>query len=560
MSWLTKLTFALVAIFVVGCTELPTYVPPDSQAYAEQGWTDAQRSWFYHASQGTKIMPYAWFMALEQPELSLPPYSAPLFTTPTYLARFGFIPDETSAANPDGLPIGFAKGESFVGNTTTLEPVIGLTCAACHTGQIEYRGRALRVDGGPAMIDSAVFQSKLGVALLLTDQSDPRFARFATRVLGSAAGETERAALKDRLHRALGEGLAEQRLADRLYPVAEGFGRLDALGRGANFVFASQTGDARNFGVADGPVSFPALWDTAWFDWVEYNGAIRQPMGRNVAEAMGVRSATRLTGPPGDLYRSTVQIRGIADMEAQLAGPRPGSGLRPPSWPAELLGPIDRAKASRGQVAFQNLCAGCHEGGWSKPDKFGNRYREIEMVGLDQIGTDPKTAANFAARQAYPTPGATKPIAAADGLKLVTDGVIGRWYDDNHITPTERLALDGYRPNEWRALSAYRARPLDGIWATAPYLHNGSVPTLYQLLLPREQRDALFYMGSRQFDPVQVGFERKPFASAFPFDTAVPGNTNRGHEFRNGPRAAGVIGPELSDDQRWDIVEYLKTR
>ena len=55
-------------------------------------------------------------------------------------------------------------------------------------------------------------------------------------------------------------------------------------------------------------------------------------------------------------------------------------------------------------------------------------------------------------------------------------------------------------------LSTYRARPLDGIWATAPYLHNGSVPNLYQLLLPAVQRVTTFKVGSDQFDPVYVGF------------------------------------------------------
>ncbi len=554
----TGLLVSLLAGSLASCADLPRYKEVASLSYADQGWTGDQRTWFYHAAQGTKIVPYAWFMALEQPLLVPPPAAAPPFAAPTYLARFGFIPDPVSPANPDALPVGFTKGESFVEGTMTPEPVVGLTCAACHTGQIEYRGRGLRVDGGPGMIDATGFQGQLGAALLLTDQSAPRFARFADRVLGPAAGDAARSALKARLDQALADGLAEQRLGMRLYPVAEGFGRLDALGRGANFVFGTLTGDQRNFAVADAPVSFPALWDASWFDWVQYNGAIRQPMGRNVAEAMGVRSITKLTGTPENLYRSTVQIATIAQMEAQLAGPKPGAGLRAPAWPADLLGPIDLAKAARGKAQFAHLCAGCHEGGWSEADQYGRSYRRVTMVGLDHIGTDPKAAANFVARRAYANSTAAAPITGAEGLKAVTDGVIGRWYDDNHVPPQQRVAMNGYRNNDWRALSAYRARPLEGVWATAPYLHNGSVPTLYQMLLPAERREAVFYAGSRQFDPVQVGFERTPFEGAFRLDTASPGNSNRGHEFRN-PPGPGVIGPELTDDQRWDIVEYLKT-
>ena len=177
-----------------------------------------------------------------------------------------------------------------------------------------------------------------------------------------------------------------------------------------------------------------------------------------------------------------------------------------------------------------------------------------------RLGRTPKAAANFVARRAYPASTATSQVSAAEGLKMVAGSIVRRWYDDNDVPALQRVAMDGYRINEWRSLSAYRARPLDGVWATAPYLHNGSVPTLYQMLLPAERRDSVFYAGSREFDPVQIGFTRAPFDGAFRLDTAIPGNSNRGHEFRNALRGGGVIGPELSDDQRWELVEYLKTR
>jgi RoxA-like, cytochrome c-like len=97
------------------------------------------------------------------------------------------------------------------------------------------------------------------------------------------------------------------------------------------------------------------------------------------------------------------------------------------------------------------------------------------------------------------------------------------------------------------------------IWATPPYLHNGSVPNLYQLLLPAAQRDKTFYTGSREFDPKYVGYVSTPFENGFEFRTSEVGNSNAGHEFRNAPIGNGVIGPELTDDERWAIIEYLKT-
>jgi hypothetical protein len=105
----------------------------------------------------------------------------------------------------------------------------------------------------------------------------------------------------------------------------------------------------------------------------------------------------------------------------------------------------------------------------------------------------------------------------------------------------------------------YRARPLDGIWATAPYLHNGSVPNLYFMLSPASERPRRIYLGNRQFDPKEVGFEYAEFDGTFLLDTTKPGNSNEGHEFRDGPTGKGVIGPAFTDEQRWQLIEYLKT-
>ncbi len=102
----------------------------------------------------------------------------------------------------------------------------------------------------------------------------------------------------------------------------------------------------------------------------------------------------------------------------------------------------------------------------------------------------------------------------------------------------------------------YKFRPLTGIWATAPYLHNGSVPTLYDLLLPPSDRPTSFYVGTREFDPVKVGFKTEQSAeNSFLFrvfdDQGKPiqGNLNSGHDYNN----AG-----LSEADRAALVEYMK--
>ena len=100
--------------------------------------------------------------------------------------------------------------------------------------------------------------------------------------------------------------------------------------------------------------------------------------------------------------------------------------------------------------------------------------------------------------------------------------------------------------------ACYKARSLNGIWATAPYLHNGSVRTMRQLLLPADKRDETFHVGSREYDPDDMGFKD---AGGFELDTNLDGNKNIGHE-----------GPDYGNKKFRDdpallnaLLEYLKT-
>jgi hypothetical protein len=112
----------------------------------------------------------------------------------------------------------------------------------------------------------------------------------------------------------------------------------------------------------------------------------------------------------------------------------------------------------------------------------------------------------------------------------------------------------------------YKPRPLEGVWATPPFLHNGSVPNLWELLGPVSKRSPKFFVGRRTFDPVKVGYVTEPVegtSGGFWVDTRIAGNQNTGHEFSGPPNAPmpwpkGVIGRAFSDEERWEIIEYLK--
>ena len=113
--------------------------------------------------------------------------------------------------------------------------------------------------------------------------------------------------------------------------------------------------------------------------------------------------------------------------------------------------------------------------------------------------------------------------------------------------------MNGYRINCLRAPHAYKARPLNGIWATAPFLHNGSVPTIYDLLSPKRPDE--FYLGSLDYDVKKMGY--KSDEDYFKLDTSIKGNSNKGHEFSN-EKKVGVIGRALSESERYELIEYLK--
>jgi hypothetical protein len=285
-------------------------------------------------------------------------------------------------------------------------------------------------------------------------------------------------------------------------------------------------------------------------------------MARNIGEALGVNTPVTLKDRdnPANIFKSEVKIENLHLLEKLL------QKLQPPRWPEEVLGQIDRAKAASGGALYQQHCAACHESEAYTPPESGIQLLRINMYPLEQIGTDPNDAVNFNLRVArtgqlgQPPINLPPMVTAADALKFVTTEVAKRKYDELQIPPEKRKEMDGFRPNLIRAPRGYRARNMDGIWATAPFLHNNSVPNLYQLLLPANQRDKRFFVGNLEYDQKAVGFKTGGFSGGFEFRTDISGNSNAGHEFRDGAHGNGVIGPPLTDDERWAIVEYLKTR
>lgn len=579
---------------------VPTYGPVGDVVWLDQNWGNKERHLFHHVGQGTQtlFMPYAWFVALEQPTLALG--GAGLFSDQTFLDRFGFIPDD---GKTDGvtLPIGFARGLALTNPTTGMvwtnaasgAPLdgIGFTCAACHTGRLSYKGTTIAIDGGGALTDIGAFQKALGLALLYTRYVPGRFERFAERVMGPGAPAGDVQTMRGELDHILADLKTVKDSDDRVASrsIVEGIGRLDALNRIGNQVFSLDLERPQNYAATSAPVRYPHVWGSSWFDWVQYNGSIEQPMVRNAGEALGVRALVNLTGG-GPLFDSTVRVDKLFDIEQMLAGTAephaacaPAEqapptttgyrGLKAPSWPETLLPKIDRVRAERGATLYVALCQGCHlppidspafcaPGNWTAPNRFDKTFIKLPMIRIETIGTDPAQAADMQARtvEVPPALGLTS-VSFGPALGQTVEKTVNRWYDtqDPPVAAAQRDAMNGYRDNGIRAPLAYRPRPLDGIWAVPPYLHNGAVPSLLALLSPVAERPTRFPLGRREFDPVTVGFTDAPVPDGFTLDTTLRGNANTGHEFADRPGAPGVIGRLLTPDERMDLVEYLKT-
>jgi len=627
--------------------------------YLAQGWTPAESMWFYNTTQGSDLLPYDFFMALEKPGTS------ELFRSNDNLNFYRYLPQKPTLSNPDGLPVGFVK-DRYKG-----VDYLGFTCAACHTAQLNYKGTGIRIDGGPAGSDMDSFLQNLATAVWAarTDTGGAR-AGFVKRVLDRGHYASEKDVINDL-----------QKYAQRLsmYNVINhsetryGYSRLDAFGRIYNRVLEhivtqnelkeqldlavadlvkdgtltqsdvdsivqqqKQGGGVlsdkqrdhlvlrlsqhlplkvllkikdRIFNRPDAPVSYPFLWDIPQHDYVQWNGvganAELGPIGRNAGEVIGVFGTLDWAEEPGTSvvsflsgqgfhathisFKSSIDVHNLRLIENQL------KSLESPQWPEDILGPIHQARKVRGERLFTTYCESCHT-----RIKRDDPMRRVvaSMTKLADIGTDQQMARNAASykglsgilRNDYVTAGPgdvlideKAPVVAlltkATLSVVATPGERGyQWLNDlvraylgNEIKPS--LKTGDYDPDTtadpYASLLSYKGRSLNGIWATAPYLHNGSVPTLYDLLLPKkhpgdpengEYRPDKFQVGSREFDPSKVGLKSDGY-NGFTFDTSHRGNSNAGHEYgaRDRKLPNGDTEKALTEDQRKDLLEYLKS-
>ncbi len=320
-------------------------------------WNDALRAAYYVQDQGSQLMPLAWFKALRQGN------GKPFMEAS--LTRYGYLAFR-SAANPADLPLGFSLANSPQG------PMVGMTCASCHTRDISAGGVSYRIDGAPAFADFQSFVIDLDAAVLRALASDEAFKSFAEDALGADAAKPEAVkALHDavalwslRFHAWIGQVPADNPWGPtRLDAIAMIYNRLNGLdlGPAPSYMLAD------NMARADAPARYPFLWNagrqdrTQWGGWAG-NGTDSLALARNLGQVFGVFATfhpePKSSTTPLDrdyISANSANIIGLATAESIL------KSLGPPVWPF----PVDRALAERGREIFNRPvanggCAACH--------------------------------------------------------------------------------------------------------------------------------------------------------------------------------------------------------
>lgn len=326
-----------------------------------------------------------------------------------------------------------------------------------------------------------------------------------------------------------------------------GPGRFDAFGMVRNLSFGQ-------YGVSPmtAPTSISPLWGIGDHAWYHFLGMTTTVMGRNIAAIDFIVTKD---------YETTLLFDNINSLEYMFRE------LDSPEWP-EFFPDLDPERIQRGKTIFHGSddqgryrdtrrgnCASCHD--QATPYERDPTLKVYPKFTPEELGVDPNLVSTF-------TTPLTENLTLAQAIGEQVDGIEARFRKNEGLSMEEYLETYEYgrQKLEWINSHKHPARLLQGVWATAPYLHNNSVPTLDDLLRPVDDRPTTFAIGHREYDPVRVGYIANPKKVRWVFDTNEPvrdisgksydlpnGNSNRGHEF----------GVDLTDEERLDLIEYLKT-
>ncbi|MBN4055037.1 hypothetical protein JYT15_00860, partial [Acidimicrobium ferrooxidans] len=455
-------------------------------------WSADDRQFFLYGSMGTEAVPVrvldAWMEVYPD-----------LFPKPG-LAAFGLIVKRPKQ------PIGFSRGAvSYLGQLDSY----GLNCAACHYNEVSTgeRSAALPVFGTRGLFNAEAFFGSVAVAMLRTAQPD-NMKQFLARYVSQPATLEARWSKQRKAIDAVFARWLKKAGSPTMHPLqpadVAGDAELPQLVGGLLALFDNMraalhiphklpspappiSGPGRNdaFGIVSvalfstpqpyAPVKYGMLWDLDGREWVHSDGNTRSPLLRNLLASLGL-------GAP--LFGDTALLDiALVQRQTDLT-----QAIKSPSYPWA----VDAAAVVRGARHYQDHCASCHEG----PED------DTRLYDPKQIGTDLARSRSFDARYARK---------------------VNQFFQRVKLAGLERPSSPSVR-----STGKYWAASMAGVWARAPYLHNGSVRSIWDLLTPGPRRPKSYRLGSRMYDAEAMGFaDRGPFL----FDSTTPGNSNSGHDY-----------------------------
>ncbi|CAN5163735.1 di-heme-cytochrome C peroxidase [soil metagenome] len=546
LKWTGAIAIVLVAVIAVyvitrvADDEPVTYA--DIEDHFKYGSTGGERGWKLQFGFG---VPYWIWVAL--PEL-FPQYLPDRKPGAGY-SSLGLIYEDGKDPRFD-LPIGMSMRR-----VQGIDRVY-FTCSVCHAGSVREAQGAPRqiVLGMPAnILDFG------GLALFLgRSAGDWRFRSSRLMPVIDAMAELrekreppDHAAYQPEeigfLDRQLFEYIVVSMMRDQLLALMGQLAHVDFAGWGPGRVDTfnppkallgfrmDRAPDRELVGTAD----FPSVWSQKarkgmWLHWDGNNCSVDE---RNLSAAFG----TGATPPTLDRHK----VLRIADWLWETATP-----------PAVPEAHIDATLAARGEPIYREHCRGCHgdrERPFRRPgdDTLVGRVTPIAAIGTDRARLDSYTP-ELAQSQNLLYAG--YPQAGDEACRAYVEGVCDRDQHDAEYK-AQRAACFPARFSHFRKTYGYANQPLDGLWLRAPYLHNGSVPSLQALFEPAASRPRVFYTGYDVYDFEAAGFVTSgPDAekSGWRFDTSRPGNGNQGHD-------GAAYGTLLPAAQKRALIEYLKT-
>lgn len=482
---------------------------------------------FLRGSTGTEMMPLAVFQVL--PDL-FPEYFQPAGKDAgDWIDQFGF--NRGTPGVNEGLPIGFSLSNYRPrSGAPSPVPFVGFSCSMCHVSQIRRAGKeSVLVEGmGNYSVDFIGWVDAVRTAMLDEKRLTPdAIAEAYEKKFNRSLSFSDRMMIRVWL-----PGLRNV-FKNNLPKYDEPFNGKDVRDSRLMPNGPARTQPFRNLIriVLDRPATngdnayckVPTLYEQGNRKWGQYDGSVADRLSRSVLAAIATGATIENLLIP-DLGQGVI---GAVDYTVDLKGPRYEQ-----VFPEEAA-KLDSAKVERGRQVYMHSCAVCHGVRNTQTGKWENGNLTGEVVAIEKIKTDPERV-YFRYSESLP-----------DALY--------KFFPDGHPLRPKR---EDIRPGPAGTTRGYINAPIESVFARAPYLHNGSVLTMAELINLKPRR-AVFYRGANLYDPIDVGLsspEQPQTAIYYRFDTNVRGNSNHGHDF---PWA--YQGPGWNQASLEDLLEFLKT-